>query len=32
MIIEADIGKRIRQFRRQNDFTLQALADKMNEN
>jgi len=28
MIIEADIGKRIRQFRRQNNFTLQELADK----
>lgn len=28
MIIEADIGRRIRQFRRQNDFTLQELADK----
>ena len=28
MIIEAEIGKRIRQYRRQKDFTLQKLADK----
>jgi len=28
MIIEADIGKRIHQYRLQNNFTLQELADK----
>ena len=28
MIIEAEIGKRIRQYRLQNDLTLQELADK----
>ena len=28
MIIEAEIGKRIRQYRLQNDFTLQELADR----
>jgi transcriptional regulator with XRE-family HTH domain len=28
MIIEAEIGKRIRQYRHQNDFTLQELADR----
>jgi mannose-6-phosphate isomerase-like protein (cupin superfamily) len=28
MIIEAEIGKRIRQYRLQNNFTLQELADK----
>ena len=28
MIIEADIGKRIRQYRRQKDYTLQELADR----
>ena len=28
MIIEAEIGKRIRQYRLRNNFTLQELADK----